>query len=125
MFRRAVHDEQMKQQPYLKELALVTLRKYSLRTIKILFAESGNKCAFPECSVPVISRTEKKSEIVVTGEICHISPASSIGPRGKKGSPGKRVNEPGNLIILCPTHHTIVDGHTSTYTTEVLRSWKD
>jgi tetratricopeptide (TPR) repeat protein len=106
------------------EGGLASLRNYSLKTIKILFAESGNKCAYPDCPVPVISRAEIGSEITVTGEICHISPASSLGPRGKSELSRKGINDPSNLIVLCPTHHAIVDSQLSTYTEEVLKSWK-
>ncbi|MGH7794506.1 MAG: hypothetical protein ACREQ2_06375 [Candidatus Binatia bacterium] len=37
------------------------------KTIKQLFALSGNVCAFPDCKVPIIEPTG-----TITGEICHI-----------------------------------------------------
>lgn len=100
-------------------------RTYTSAAIKILFAQSGNKCAYPSCPTPVIFQSSEGSEPHVTGQICHIFPASSSGPRAGSGLARTGINNHSNLIILCPTHHDIVDRATDIFTEEVLKSWKD
>ena len=46
------------------------------KTVRRLFALSGNMCAFPGCSLPVV-----ESAGTITGEICHIKARSKDGPR--------------------------------------------
>ena len=99
-------------------------RNYSQQTLKILFALSGNQCAHPDCENAVIEQGTKKSDSVVTGNICHIHAISSGGPRWKKGLTNEELNSPENLIVLCSAHHTIVDGQPETHPAELLKQWK-
>lgn len=95
------------------------------RTLKILFARSGNQCAHPGCAVPIIGPATENSDDIVIGQIGHIYPHSGErGPRGKSGPAPENPNSHENLILLCPNHHRIVDGQHETYPTETLRSWK-
>jgi hypothetical protein len=58
------------------------------------------------------------------GEVAHIVADSPRGPRGDSdSSESERISE-SNLILLCPTHHTLVDTDPRTYTIEVLRQMK-
>ena len=100
-------------------------RSYSPKTYKILFAQSGNKCAHPRCPTPVIFQASESGKTTVSGEICHIRPASAAGPRANVQASRADLNDPSNLIILCPNHHALVDGNPEVYTEIVLRSWKD
>lgn len=85
-------------------------------TIKRLFAVSGNRCAFPDCSQFLIDQTSGK----VIGEICHIKARSGGGPRFDSTQANTERNGFGNLVIMCPIHHQIVDADISTYTVERL-----
>ena len=85
-----------------------------------MFALSGNKCAHPKCNIPVISPETKG---VVT-DICHIYAVSADGPRGKSGLTEEERNSLENLILLCPTHHRIVDSQHENYPAEELKRWK-
>ncbi|MHB8087678.1 MAG: phosphorylase family protein, partial [Anaerolineaceae bacterium] len=58
------------------------------------------------------------------GEMCHINAASSGGPRYDPAKVDSGQSESDNLIILCPTHHSLVDQDQTTYTAEVLRQMK-
>jgi hypothetical protein len=58
---------------YRMDLSMV----YTEVTLKKLFALSGNVCAFPGCTAPIVD-TEHG---IVTGEICHIKARSPEGPR--------------------------------------------
>src|SRR5690349_19471551 len=49
---------------------------------KILFALSGNVCAFPECNRRLIEPATMNDDAAVVGHIAHIVGASRQGPRG-------------------------------------------
>ena len=99
-------------------------RSYSWKTLKTLFALSGNQCAYPECAFPIIGPATEKSGDIVIGEISHIYALSEDGPRWKPGLTNKELNSPENLILFCPNHHTIVDDQPETYPAEPLVEWK-
>jgi hypothetical protein len=89
---------------------------------KILWARSGNRCAI--CRVPlVVEHTAQDPESVV-GDECHIVSASRSGPRHDPEFPSDQFDALGNLILLCATHHKMVDDQQETYTAEVICSIK-
>ncbi len=79
-------------------------------TIKRLFALSGNRCAFPNCSNPIV-----EDDGVVTGEICHIRAASKLGPRFDENQSMDDRHSFNNLILLCSRHHKIIDTKQNDY----------
>jgi hypothetical protein len=96
-------------------------RSYSERTLKILFAFCGNHCAFPTCNQPIIQNATVFSADLVVGQISHIYAHSDNGPRGKPGMTDHERREADNLLLLCPTHHVIVDGQHDTYSANNYR----
>lgn len=99
-------------------------RGYSQTTIKLLFAASGNQCAHPDCTNTVVIEGTNQSEAMISAQIAHIYAASDNGPRGKPGLTQTEKNAPENLILLCPTHHGIVDGQYETFPASLLQAWK-
>ena len=99
-------------------------RSYTEKTLKVLFALSGNQCARPDCTNPIIEPATEQSDALVAGQICHICAISSDGPRGKSGLTQQELNSPENLILLCRHHHGIVDGQHETYSVTQLKQWK-
>jgi hypothetical protein len=99
-------------------------RQYSQKTIKLLFGSSGNQCAEPSCTNPIIVSSTEDSEAVVVGQICHIYAAADNGPRGKPGLTDEDRNALDNLILLCGHHHPLVDKQWETFTAETLKGWK-
>jgi len=91
----------------------------SSKTVKRLFALSGNKCAFSECGRAIV-----QPDGTVTGEICHIAAKNKKGPRYAPDLLKDEVHSYENLILLCEHHHKIVDVDTRTYTIESLREMK-
>jgi hypothetical protein len=73
-------------------------------TVRRLFLLSGNQCAFPGCTHPIIS--EKG---VYVGEVCHICAAEPGGQRfdEHQTNDGRRSFE--NLMLMCHDHHVITD----------------
>lgn len=92
----------------------------SLRTIKTLFAASGGACAFPGCT----TRLVQGSSGALLGEMCHIRAASEGGQRYDPTQEDLERSQAENLIILCPTHHSLIDQDPITYTAEALLAMK-
>ena len=90
--------------------------------LKILFAKSGNRCAFPNCDSSVIADVGEGSEPFA--EVAHIVASSDDGPRSDPNLPTEQRNKESNLILLCPNHHTLVDKFEYQYNTHVLREMK-
>ena len=87
-----------------------------------LWSESGGHCQNPECRVDLHSFVKRKH----IGELAHIIPASIEGPRADEGpalTEGERAL-PENVVVLCPTCHTMVDKAPEDYPADVLRAWK-
>ena len=95
------------------------MAKPSEKTIKRLFAMSGNLCAFPGCPLSIIA-----SSGTVTGEICHIKAQNAGGPRFDPSLGEKALHAYENLILLCRPHHTIIDDQPDIYRTDVLEEIK-
>jgi len=86
--------------------------------IRMLYALSGNQCAFTECQQVLI--TDKGSPIA---DICHIEAANIGGTRYNPAMNDEQRRSFENLILLCPNHHREID-NSEEYTVEKLRDIK-
>ncbi|MFN8313953.1 MAG: ABC-three component system protein [Cyclobacteriaceae bacterium] len=103
-------------------MAKSSSRNYSKLTIKKLYALSGNKCAFPSCSVTFVNSEGD----VNFSNICHIEDANQDLYKSDRYNPKMTDAERAdynNLMLLCPNHH-IETNNTAIYTVEVLRDMK-
>jgi hypothetical protein len=91
----------------------------TLATIKRLFALSGNRCAFSDCSAPLVEESG-----TVTGEICHIRAANPGGPRYDQGQSDSERNSAANLLLLCARHHKLLDSEPDRYPISILEQLK-
>lgn len=91
---------------------------------KILFALSGNLCAFPGCNRQLIEPATATDDAAVIGHIAHIVGASRQGPRGVEALSDTERASQVNLILLCRDHHATVDAQPRTYSVQVLRQMK-
>ena len=89
------------------------------KTVKHLFAVSGNHCAFPNCDSPLVEETG-----TVTGEIAHIRAASENGPRFDPRQSDEERHSFDNLMLLCGRHHTIIDSEIDQYPVALLLEMK-
>jgi hypothetical protein len=89
------------------------------KTIKSLFARSGNRCAFSNCFVPLVEEND-----IVTGEVCHIKARNARGPRYDPSQTDAERNDSANLILLCARHHKIVDDAPATHSVQILLAMK-
>ena len=88
----------------------------------ILFAKSGNRCAFPKCDLPVIAEVEHQNKPLA--EMAHMIAYSDDGPRSDPELAHEDRNKALNLILLCPTHHALVDKFQHHFHVHVLREMK-
>src|SRR5258708_28294581 len=86
----------------------------SISDIKMLFARSGNRCAFPKCRAPMaVNET-------LTGEVCHIKGVRPGSARYEPGQTDVERHAYANLVLMCPTHHTVIDDDEEAYTVKRL-----
>lgn len=88
--------------------------------IKKLWGKAAGRCCFDNCGANCIVVSEDLS--MALGEMAHIIARRPSGPRGCESRDDD--NSYDNLILLCPTHHTIVDKAPEVYTEECLRAMK-
>jgi hypothetical protein len=83
-------------------------------TRKTLWTRARDQCAFPGCLQTLTSTiadpTSGDTRVVVLGEEAHIRAQSAGGPRYDP-SYAQDVDGYENLVLLCPTHHTLIDAH--------------
>jgi len=90
-------------------------------TLKELWGASKNECAYPDCDMAL---ADPDGDGVI-GEICHIRAQSEGGPRYDASLDEEEVDSASNLILLCPTHHTVIDKNPENYSPGELESWKE
>jgi hypothetical protein len=68
--------------------------------LRELFLKSGNMCAFPDCSHPIMNQ---EGEMVA--QVCHIEAAETGGERFNPDQTNEQRRAFSNLILLCYEHH--------------------
>lgn len=91
----------------------------------LLWSESGGHCQNPQCRADLHLIAER--ERLHIGEFAHVIPASTVGPRAEEG---RKLTEqdrakPENIVLLCPTCHTVIDKAPTAYPAVTLRDWKE
>lgn len=82
---------------------------------KLLWGRSHNECAYPDCRQELtVDLADRESRVlaqsgVVLGEEAHIRSGRPAGPRYDSDYPSEQIDSYANLVLLCPTHHTLVD----------------
>jgi len=98
----------------------------SRKDIKILWGKSGNRCAFPGCEVELAKEGSSGKNIVI-GVMAHIK---GENPNSARYDPNPNMTDKErncyeNRILLCPTHHTLIDNDIQAYTVEKLLEMKN
>lgn len=90
--------------------------------IKRLWGRSAGRCAFPGCGKDCLEFIVANSPVVI-GEMAHVIAKKPNGPRGRPES-GEDTYE--NLVLMCPTHHRLIDkAPEGIYPEELLFEWKE
>ncbi|MFI8459144.1 hypothetical protein [Kitasatospora sp. NPDC085464] len=87
-----------------------------------LWVLSGNECAYDGCTQRLMDESG-----AWVGEIAHIIGVGSTGARNDPSLTDDELRHFSNLVILCGTHHTMIDhvGSRDQYTVEYLRAMKE
>jgi hypothetical protein len=88
---------------------------------KLLWGRSGGFCA--KCKTLLTAERTQVDPPAVLGEEAHIVSAKAGGPRHRP-MPAEPVDGYGNLILLCPKDHTLIDKQPKAFPEEMLRSMK-
>lgn len=88
-----------------------------------VWARAGGRCHI--CNEPVWKDLHTTKQFN-RGKLAHIVGARPNGPRGHPTQSALLAKDPANLLLLCGTHHDLIDNkeHVSTYPVEDLRAMK-
>lgn len=86
----------------------------------LLWSRAAGQCAICQENLLV---SMKESGNVRIGEMAHILPDSIYGPRADDNLKGDVIYD--NLILLCPTHHTLIDKAPDDYPIKYLIETKN
>lgn len=97
----------------------------SIPTVKSLWTRARNQCAWPTCvqvlTEDAVDVKTGESFVTVVGEQAHIRSRKPNGPRHDPDYDKSRLDSHENLILLCPTHHTVIDDNNgAAYDAEAL-----
>lgn len=84
------------------------------KTLRHLFALSGNRCAHPECDHILVN-----DDGLFVAQIAHVSAAEPGGPRYNDSLDDEFRRSAENLIILCYRHHRELDMNPSATAEEI------
>jgi hypothetical protein len=79
----------------------------SQKDIKLLWGRSGNRCSI--CKTELTQNSSALNSEFTLGEMAHIVGEKEDAPRGTSVLSSDERNSYHNLILLCPTDHTIID----------------
>lgn len=99
------------------------MKQPTTKTIKQLYACSGNRCAYPNCKNSLFADIFLTSNF---SEVCHIEASSQGGLRWNVLLTAEERHSFDNLIILCFEHHKIIDdpNKIDLHTVAILKGWK-
>lgn len=81
----------------------------SPKTIKILWANAAGRCSFPDCSERLCIREAATLSPYTIGEMAHICGERAGANRHDPTQTQTQRDAYENLMLLCPTHHTLID----------------
>ncbi len=90
------------------------------KDLKLLWSRSANRCAFACCRKELSIDSTASPASFPIGEQAHIVGEEESAARGTSDLSKPERNSYFNLILLCPTHHTVIDKDADAYTVERL-----
>lgn len=88
-----------------------------------LFSAAAGHCQRPECLQPLFPAEMGGDKHIA--EMAHVIPHGETGPRYEERPAGEfEADSFENLVLLCPTCHTIIDKDPDGYSRSTLLSWK-
>ena len=93
---------------------------------RALWANSAGRCAFEECHQRLVLEGASTTPEYLVGEIAHICGNRPEAERYDSTQSQDKRDGYENLLLLCPTHHALIDkpGAAKVFTVERLREMK-
>lgn len=91
------------------------------KDIKLLWGKAAGRCSYPGCQTD-LAPLLLSSGPTILGEMAHV-----IGrkPRAARSDAKVGIDDSYlNLVLLCPTHHTLIDKAEADFSVDMLRKWK-
>lgn len=89
-----------------------------------LFSAAAGHCQRPDCHQPLFPAEMGGDKHIA--EMAHVIPHGETGPRYEERPAGEfEADSFENLILLCPTCHTIIDKDPDGYSRGTLLGWKN
>ena len=97
------------------------------KSIKLLWSNSAGMCAFPDCRTRLSVEQTRETAPYTLGEMAHIKGDKPGSNRYDEAQLAADRDDYLNLILLCPTHHTLVDKpeNEAFYSVDILNRIKD
>jgi hypothetical protein len=96
----------------------------SLKTRKMLWGRSGNRCALPSCRKELLEDETETDDASIVGDEAHIVAREEDGPRGKSELTPEQRDKYTNLILMCKNHHKMIDDQPLKFTVQALIKMK-
>ncbi len=90
----------------------------------LLFVSAGGRCEFDGCNGYLLQHPLTLA-LGNFAEMAHIVAFSEDGPRGKLALQPTYINDVGNLMLLCPQCHKLIDDHPDQYIVSILQKFKE
>lgn len=97
---------------------------FSKAVVDRLAKRVGMKCSCPDCRMPTAG-PDSIDGVTNTGVAAHISAASPGGARYEATLTPEQRSDITNGIWLCQVHAKLIDDDELTYTSSLLREWRD
>lgn len=96
------------------------------KDIKLLCAKAAGRCSAPDCRAKLVVDASEavQSKKVLIGKNCHIIAEKPEGPRGNSILSDEDRNCYPNLILLCISHHDLIDQDPAAWPVELLHQIK-
>lgn len=96
------------------------------KAIKLLWSNAAGRCSFTDCEERLTVEQASGSAPYTLGEMAHINGKNPGSNRHDPNQSNEERDQYENLILLCPTHHTLIDKPENevTYTVEILLQMK-
>ena len=80
----------------------------SQKSTKILWANAAGRCAFPGCQARLCTQDAGGQAPYIIGEMAHVCGEKPGASRYNADQAAAERDDYQNLILLCPTHHTLI-----------------
>ena len=98
----------------------------SSKSTKILWAAAAGRCSFTDCWERLCLHEASNATPFLIGEMAHIRGDKPGSNRHDPSQPTEERDDYSNLILLCPTHHRLIDRKENErfYSVEMLHEMK-